>query len=353
MISYNGKVWSFNGAWGNIDPYNLLHLPPFTAQLRYRNGVTPSFPVGAVGVQVSDKPNLWNVTYENPDWSYLFHNSSSTDLLEIMGANTTGVVNMHGLCSTCSALEAVAIFDTSKVTDMGWMFNYCPRLTAVPLYDTSSATNMQSMFMNCHSLRTVPLYNTSKVTDMSAMFYAGGSEVSQLLADGCPLFDTSSVTTMANIFNYSKVPSIPQFNTANVSSMEGAFRGTSITSLPMLDTSNVTNMKEICVGCHNLTAIPNWDTSKVENWMRAFQNTSSMLTLPTHLDYSAATNVRAIAAYNTTKTGGILDLYNKLNAVSTIYDHTGAFYLCGSDTQTGAAELAQIPDDWKGEPLNE
>ena len=42
---------------------------------------------------------------------------------------------------------------------------------------------------------------------------------------------------------------------------------------------------------------------------------------------------------------GILDMYNSLK--DRVTQHTETFYNCGINTVTGAAELAQIPDDWK------
>lgn len=349
MITHDGKVWSFNGMWGDIDPYNLLHLPPFTAQLRYTDGITPTFIEGATAVQVSESPNLWNVTYENTNWDLFLYSSTPAELLEIRGMNSKGVTSMYCMCQGCGKLTYVANFDTSAVTNMSWMFNACMHLPAVPLFDTRNVTTMESMFENCLRLRTVPLFNTSKVTNMRWMFGMSNMNTDAMI-DGCPLFDTSNVTTMEGMFFLTKVPSIPAFNTSKVTNMADAFRETPITSLPMLDTSNVTSMSRIVLRCVNLTAIPNWDTSKVTDWLSAFQNTPSMLTLPTHLDYSSAVNVKEIAAYNPTKTGGITDLYNKLSAVPTISNHVGAFYQCGTDTTTGAAELAQIPDDWKGDP---
>ena len=42
--------------------------------------------------------------------------------------------------------------------------------------------------------------------------------------------------------------------------------------------------------------------------------------------------------------GGMLNFYNNWN---TITNHTQCFFNCGVGTQTGSAELAQIPNDWK------
>lgn len=41
-------------------------------------------------------------------------------------------------------------------------------------------------------------------------------------------------------------------------------------------------------------------------------------------------------------------LYDKLSVISTITNHTNCFKNCGSDTEEGRAELAQIPTSWGG-----
>lgn len=44
---------------------------------------------------------------------------------------------------------------------------------------------------------------------------------------------------------------------------------------------------------------------------------------------------------------GITEMYNYLSARTTLTSHPQTFRNCGSNTQTGSAELAQIPSDWK------
>ena len=74
------------------------------------------------------------------------------------------------------------------------MFYGCSSLTSVPLFDTSNVISMANMFDSCNSLTSVPLFNTSKVTNMSNMFYRCSSLTS------VPLFDTSKVTKMNSMF---------------------------------------------------------------------------------------------------------------------------------------------------------
>lgn len=99
--------------------------------------------------------------------------------------------------------------------------------------------------------------------------------------------------------------------------------GTAITSLPLFDTSNVTTIQMMCGECHNLTSVPLLNTSKVIDMDGAFED-----------------------CYNVQS--GALALYQQASTqANPPRQHTHAFHLCGINTTTGQAELAQIPDDWK------
>lgn len=255
------------------DPLNPLNLPAYTIRLLYKDGVTPSFTKGTA-VQVSSSPNIWDLTYMNSDWTGLLQ--AHENLLEVLGANSSGVTTMAQMLFGCYSLYRVSLFDTSNVTDMRSMFSdFSPahgnNLTSVPLFDTSNVTNMYWMFGCCTKLTSVPLFDTSNVTNMYHMF----SDCSEL--PSVPLFDTSSVTSMDSMFeNCSQLSSVPLF-----------------------DTSSVTNMNYMLYNCYNVES----------GALALYQQASTQVNPPTN--------------------------------------HIQAFKDCGRDTVTGAAELAQIPDDWK------
>lgn len=130
-------------------------LPPYTIRLKYKQGTIPTFSKGT-GVLVDEANNIWDLTYENSDWSGLIGSNSS--LLEVIDGNTTGVVNMRTMLQGSTSL------------------------TTVPLFDTSSVTNMNGMLAGCNSLILVPLFNTSNVTDMSGMLFSCSNVQSGALA---------------------------------------------------------------------------------------------------------------------------------------------------------------------------
>ena len=247
LIKYQGQYVGKNGmAAGFIDspvPPGPS-LPPYTIRLKYKQGTTPTFSKGT-GVLYDAEQNIWDLTYENTVWYQLLKNHST--LLEVINANTEGVVNMNRMFYGCSALTSVSWFDTSSVIYMKEMLYYCTSLTSVPLFNTYKVTTMSNMMLNCTSLTTVPLFNTSNVTTMNNMIR------------NC----------------------------------------TSLTSVPLFDTSKVTDMDYAFNGCY-----------KVQSGALAlYQQASTQTTPPTY--------------------------------------HSRTFTNCGRDTQTGSAELAQIPSDWK------
>ena len=139
----------------NHDP---LNLPPYTIRLLYRDGVTPEFYYGTA-VQVSNSPNVWDLTYNNRTWGSLL--ITHLDLLKVLGANTTDVINMSRMFWGCNNLNSVSLFDTSNVTDMSEMFNGCRSLPSVLLFNTSKVKHVQGMFYNCRNVESgaLALYN--------------------------------------------------------------------------------------------------------------------------------------------------------------------------------------------------
>lgn len=206
---YNGAEVSlyFNGSkiWPiNVDPYNPLGLPPNTVRVRTSDGNVPiksnepGFETSyETATLVAGTTDVYDVYKSGSDFTNFLR--LSTNVIEVLGANTTGITSMKGMFHSCSALPSV------------------------PLFDTSSATNMYYMFYECKSLSSVPLFNTSNVTDMTYMF-------SRCKFTTIPLFDTSNLTSMYYTFNTC----------------------TSLTSIPLFDTSKVTNMNYAFQNCYNV-----------------------------------------------------------------------------------------------------
>ena len=243
-LYHNGiKIWP-----ESTDPYNPLNLPSNTVRVRTNDGAVPFGRPNATyetATLVSGTSDVYDVYKSGTDFNDLFLNSKN--VVEVLGANTTGVTSMDNMFGLCSSLTSVSLFDTSSVQTVQNMFRACKALTSVPLFNTSSVKAMTAMFSWCSSLTSVPLFNTYSVEVMTNMFY-----------------DCSSLT-----------------------------------SVPLFNTSSVLNMNSMFLNC-----------TKVQS--------------------------------------GALALYRQASTqANPPPSHTHTFQNCGSDTTTGAAELAQIPEDWK------
>ena len=327
IYTYNGQILvdSSDGKW--LAENETLVLPPLTIRVKLKDGASLSIS-NATCTQVSASPNIWDVstltTSKGNNWSWLF--ISNTNITEVLGANPKGngnigdVTNIQGMFSRCTSLTTVPLFDTSSISNMSSMLQGCTALTSVPLFDTSSVSNISSMFSGCTSLTSVPSFDTSSVTNMNSMFNNCSSLTS------IPLLDTSSVTSMQNTFKgCTALTSIPLLDISSATSMQNMFAGcTSLTTVPLLDTSSNRTMYGMFKGCTALTSIPLFNTSSVTNMYQTFQG---------------CTNVES----------GALALYQQASTQTTppTY-HDNTFTDCGSNTVTGAAELAQIPSSWGG-----
>lgn len=157
--------------------------------------------------------------------------------------------------------------------------------------------------------------NTDGATYETATLVSGTSDVYDVYKSG-----TDFKNFLAGSNN---VVEVLGANTTGITSMRGMFNSCKFTTVPLFDTSSVTNMLGMFYGCTSLTNIPLIDTSKVTTMRNMFYN-----------------------CYNVQS--GALALYQQASSqANPPSNHGGTFYNCGRDTQTGAAELAQIPSDWK------
>lgn len=129
----------------------------------------------------------------------------------------------------------------------------------------------------------------------------------------------------ANLLNgHTDLLEVLSANSTGVTKMSYMFYNcTSLTTVPLFDTNKVTEMKSMFQDCTLLTTVPLFDTSNVSNMYQMF---------------SSCFNVQS----------GALALYQQASSQDIPpTNHIQTFHNCGSFTTTGAAELAQIPNDWK------
>lgn len=209
------------------------------------------------------------------------------------------------------------VYDVYKGGKFGLILFYSENVIEILGANTTNVTDMQNAFIGC-PITSVALFDTSNVTDMLHTFMY--CEFSSL-----PEFDLSNVRRATGMFSdCTSLTNIPQFDTSNVTSTSSMFRNcTSLSSTPLLDLSNVTVADLMYYKCSALTAIPQFNTSKITNADYMFLGCVSV-------------------------NSGALNLYQQMSTQTTPpSSHYGTFSACGRDTVNGAAELAQIPSDWK------
>lgn len=114
-----------------------------------------------------------------------------------------------------------------------------------------------------------------------------------------------------------------------------------IVSVRVLDTRTITDFQFTFNGCVNLyeiSGLPIRDTA-----FQMYAGCTSLRRLPR---FETDIDVNVVEMFEGCRNveSGILDCYDSLRNLT---QHWACFRDCGVDTPTGAAELAQIPSDWK------
>ena len=157
---YNGAEVSlyFNGSkiWPEtIDPYNPLNLPANTVRVRTSDGNPPikgSSTTYNTATLVTGTTDVYDVYKSGTNFNMFLY--LSTNVIEVLGANTTGITRMESMFYNCTSLTTVTLFDTSSVTTMKEMFSNCTSLTSVPLFNTSNVQTMYYTFFGCINVQS-------------------------------------------------------------------------------------------------------------------------------------------------------------------------------------------------------
>lgn len=322
ILSFNNKLLanpSGSKLLGNYE-YSPL-LPPRTIRIRMRDGVTPTHRGGRIVLsQVSSTPNIWDLFFDEYDWTAVCSNiNQREDLLQIIDGNLEGVNVLLWFCQNCTNLTSVRLRNTSGVGKWQEAFNKCSSLTDVAGVDISGASGVVALFADCTSLTDAPELDTSNLTSLLSMFRGCSNLVN------VPVYDLSSVTSLESIFkDCTSLKTLPAWDTRNVKRMLYMFQGcTALEEPPDLDTRSLEVASYMFGGCSSLKRVPLYNTSSLTHMSYMFEN---------------CVNVER----------GAFALYQQASSQSTppMY-HTDTFNNCGTNTTTGSAELAQIPTNWK------
>ena len=248
----------------------------------------------------------------NKDSSYMFHNFSGLQEIDMQNFDGKNIENLRDLFSNCSNLTSVNFsgFNTSKVTDMTGMFyaNFALKNLDLSSFDTANVVYMNDMFSGMRELVSLNLssFDTSRVEIMVNMFY----DVRKIKNLNVSNFDTRSVKKMRNMFaNMLELESldISNFDTSKVEDMAMMFADThklKTLNLGRMNTSRVTTMEKMF---NNMWALENLDVSSFD--------TSSVTIMKDMFGGVAKVTTLNLDNFNTSK---VTDMSNMFNSMLTI-----------------------------------
>lgn len=115
-----------------------------------------------------------------------------------------------------------------------------------------------------------------------------------------------------------------------------------------LDFTGVTSTHFMFAGCVNLEYVPDLDLSSVTDAVGMFGGCTSLKNVPSMV-ISPSCQITHLFIYCQSVESGALALYNRLvEHGEHSAPHEDCFKHCGTNTSSGRAELAQIPESWGG-----
>lgn len=143
-----------------VDPWNPLNLPAYTIRVQLTDTSYDCSAQGFNGTWVSRGNGVWDITYNNTNWSRLLTDSigfwGKYKEHRILGMNSTGVTSMERLEDVGHDIlrGTIPLFDTRTLTDVTNMFYECYYVEggALALYQQmSTQTNVPSSHSGCFS----------------------------------------------------------------------------------------------------------------------------------------------------------------------------------------------------------
>ena len=279
-------------------------LPNLTIRVEFSQGYTPT--QGLSRTQVSSNPNVWDITVNQQGFMQLFRNNEY--LLKILACNTYGPGGYYENMFT-------------------YMCNSCPNLTKVPLFNLTNASNCAGMFGWCENLTSLPEFSFD-----SSVHFTNWTDLN-----------------LSSFCSWTKITSV-NFTNCRPQNSSNMFIGCSeLLAAPNIDLSLCTVINSMFELCSKMRTSLDYDIHSANNISSMYKDCESLTTIPDLTVSQSMTDCSYAFCGCRNASGGILRMYNKLKDISTITNHVGCFSDCGIDSPTGAAELAQIPSDWKGE----
>lgn len=289
---YLGSTKIAQAYLGNIKVYDSAPVPDNVLifefeDLAYDPSSTGSLS-GAVWTQISSSPNVWQWdarAVQTTDWRNVFWRAFN------WSPSSNGYVKII----RAGTLTIPEILGASADPWPG-MFSRCYALTKVCALSFPNATVAPQLFEQCTNLTSMGGLNIPRMTSLQSAF----NHCTSLPSVG-PIVTTSALKNVQQMF----------------------YEDENLTVPPYFETSGVTNMKSFFYYAPWIGAVPLY-----------------------HTDSATDVSYMFYSCYHAE--GGALALYQQMSSQANPPDtHYRTFYRCGRSTTTGAAELAQIPSDWK------
>lgn len=376
-LSYNGNALASNGYVVGITPD------------------PPAIPAGGIRFRFSDPtydptqeswgayPNTWTrvTEMEGNVWDHTgnvltnkYRNKfqDTSNLVEILGTNhvmgdAAGAGYWDGIFSNCTALVYADFSNEVRPCTVSSFFSGCTRLREVVF---APMTSFASTFYGCTSLESVHFdYPTtgctsfshtfdgcSRLTYISPYLYTGSATTISGMFYGCTLLEnfpdidcTNCTDASAAFFN---CPGLAQLNISNTGSLidcHAMFSNcTSLLEAPDISLANATSCARMFSSCSSMTRAMDYNTDNATDLSHMFEGCSSLRDVP-RIKTASAVDVTQMFRYCNNVESGALALYNQMSSQATPpTTYSLCFQNCGSNTTTGAAELAQIPTSWGG-----
>ena len=317
-------------------------VAPMTLRFKFgKEGYVP--PTLAKGTWSNVAGDIWDWTCEDPNWATAFGGGSTT--------------NPGAFADFENPVQLIAAGDTSAVTDFSRLFQNCYALAKVCPFDTSGASTAYLMFSHCENVEEffdLDLTNATGNNGTAAIY----QYCSKMKRSPKILLPSVSCSLFNLFFGCNELEEVQLFDTSNVTSMQSMFSLCgNLRKVPSFDTSNVTNMRQMFGGKTssldvkmNIEEVPNFDYGKVTNMQSFFENNVAIREIGT-IDIPAVTNVKAMFRDCVNVERGALDLHVILvekPELSQSSSYQNCFENCGKNTESGLAELQQIPVSWGG-----
>lgn len=299
---YNGKRIAPSS--GKVLGIKMPPVPEKTLRFKFSNTsfnpVTDTYSNAGISTwhwtPVSPSIGVYDFTYNYTNWVPVL--SSGTTIILNDVRDTTNRYPLNRI----SIVGDVAIIDSNLagVTSVDYLFH--------PIRNTLTKVNLK---------------NTSSLTSGYNWGHSGGvGKLTEVYVE-----DTSNMTTMENMFTgCTALTTVNPLRADSCTTTKSMFSSCKSLSQPvsMSNMTSVTNASGMFQQCTSLKSVPLFDTISAEDVTNMF---------------SGCTAVES----------GALALYQQMSTQTTPpTNYSNCFTKCGSNTVTGAAELAQIPTSWGG-----